>query len=76
MYEQKSLLSYSHNSWLLDWLLGKRLMKKLLFILLLSPLTFSENQMLPAAAQGAIGIEVNSMELESDIGNLLKLIND
>tara|TARA_B100001142_G_scaffold126304_1_gene128194 strand:- start:6 stop:917 length:912 start_codon:yes stop_codon:yes gene_type:complete len=38
--------------------------------------TFSEHQMLPAAAQGAIGIEINSMELESDIGNLLKLIND
>ena len=37
---------------------------------------FSEDQMLPAAAQGAIGIEVNSVELESDIGNLLKLIND
>ena len=37
---------------------------------------FSEDQMLPAAAQGAIGIEVNSAELESDIGNLLKLIND
>ena len=37
---------------------------------------FSEKQMLPAAAQGAIGIEVNSVELESDIGNLLKLIND
>ncbi len=37
---------------------------------------FSEDQMLPAAAQGAIGIEVNSIELESDIGNLLKLLND
>ncbi len=37
---------------------------------------FSEDQMLPAAAQGAIGIEVNSIELESDIENLLKLLND
>ena len=37
---------------------------------------FSEDQMLPAAAQGAIGIEVNSAELGSDISNLLKLIND
>ena len=32
MYEQKSSLSYSHNSWLLDWLLGKQLMKKLLLL--------------------------------------------
>ena len=32
MYEQKSSLSYSHNSWLLDWLLGKRLMKKILLL--------------------------------------------
>ena len=38
--------------------------------------TFSEDQMLPAAAQGAIGIEINAIELESDIGNLLKLLND
>tara|TARA_B100001250_G_scaffold339242_1_gene306519 strand:- start:431 stop:1342 length:912 start_codon:yes stop_codon:yes gene_type:complete len=37
---------------------------------------FSEDQMLPAAAQGAIGIEVNTIELKSDIGNLLKLLND
>jgi hypothetical protein len=42
VYEQKSSLSYSHNSWLLDWLLGKRLMKKLLFILLLSPLSYAK----------------------------------
>jgi hypothetical protein len=32
VYEQKSSLSYSHNSWLLDWLLGKQLMKKLLLL--------------------------------------------
>ena len=38
--------------------------------------TFSEDQILPAAAQGAIGIEINAIELESDIGNLLKLLND
>ena len=38
--------------------------------------TFSENQMLPAAAQGAIGIEINTVELESQLGNLLKLLND
>ena len=38
--------------------------------------TFSEDQMLPAAAQGAIGIEINSIDLESDIGKLLKLLND
>ena len=37
---------------------------------------FSENQMLPAAAQGAIGIEINTDELESELGNLLKLLND
>ena len=37
---------------------------------------FSENQMLPAAAQGAIGIEINTHELESELGNLLKLLND
>ncbi len=37
---------------------------------------FSEDQMLPAAAQGAIGIEIKTSELESEIGNLLKLLND
>ena len=37
---------------------------------------FSEDQMLPAAAQGAIGIEINTIELESQLGNLLKLLND
>ena len=37
---------------------------------------FSENQMLPAAAQGAIGIEINTDELESELGNLMKLLND
>jgi hydroxymethylbilane synthase len=37
---------------------------------------FSEEQMLPAAAQGAIGIEINSKELTSDISNLLKILND
>ena len=37
---------------------------------------FSENQMLPAAAQGAIGIEINTDELESELGNLVKLLND
>ncbi len=37
---------------------------------------FSEDQMLPAAAQGAIGIEINTDELESQLGNLLKLLND
>ena len=37
---------------------------------------FSENQMLPAAAQGAIGIEINTDKLESKLGNLLKLLND
>jgi|TARA_B100001059_G_scaffold196145_1_gene200990 hydroxymethylbilane synthase len=37
---------------------------------------FSEDQMLPAAAQGAIGIEINTVELESQLGNLLKLLND
>ena len=37
---------------------------------------FSENQMLPAAAQGAIGLEINTDELESELGNLLKLLND
>ena len=36
----------------------------------------SEDQMLPAAAQGAIGIEINTVELESQLGNLLKLLND
>ena len=37
---------------------------------------FSEDQMLPAAAQGAIGLEINTVELESQLGNLLKLLND
>jgi len=37
---------------------------------------FSEEQMLPAAAQGAIGIEVITNEISSDIDSLLKLIND
>jgi hydroxymethylbilane synthase len=37
---------------------------------------FSEDQMMPAAAQGAIGIEINTVELESQLGNLLKLLND
>ena len=37
---------------------------------------FSEDQMLPAAAQGAIGIEINTRELGSELGNLLKLLND
>jgi len=37
---------------------------------------FSENQMLPAAAQGAIGIEINTDELESELGNVMKLLND
>ena len=37
---------------------------------------FSEEQMLPAAAQGAIGIEINTNTVSSDVGNLLKLIND
>ena len=37
---------------------------------------FSEDQMMPAAAQGAIGIEINTIELESQLGNLLKLLND
>src|SRR5210317_98421 len=37
---------------------------------------FSEKQMLPAAAQGAIGVEVNTQEVSSHISNLLHLIND
>ena len=37
---------------------------------------FSEAQMLPAAAQGAIGVEVNTKEVSSDISDLLHLIND
>lgn len=37
---------------------------------------FPEEQMLPAAAQGAIGIEINKENLKSQIGNLLQLIND
>jgi porphobilinogen deaminase len=37
---------------------------------------FSEKQMLPAAAQGAIGVEVNTQEVSSHISDLLHLIND
>jgi len=37
---------------------------------------FSEEEMLPAAAQGAIGIEVHADTINSEIGNVLKLIND
>lgn len=37
---------------------------------------FSEAQMLPAAAQGAIGVEVNTKEVSSEISDLLHLIND
>ena len=37
---------------------------------------FSEEQMLPAAAQGAIGIEVNTNEVSSNIDRLLKMLND
>ena len=37
---------------------------------------FSEDQMLSAAAQGAIGIEVNTIDLKSDMGDLLQLLND
>ncbi len=37
---------------------------------------FSEEQMLPAAAQGAIGIEINANTVSLEVGNLLKLIND
>ena len=36
---------------------------------------FSENQMLPAAAQGAIGIEVCNAQIQSDILEILKKIN-
>ena len=32
---------------------------------------FSEEQMLSAAAQGAIGIEVNAIDLKSEMGDLL-----
>ena len=37
---------------------------------------FSEKEMLPAAAQGAIGIEVSTNEVSSEIDSLLKLLND
>ena len=37
---------------------------------------FSEEEMLPAAAQGAIGIEVSTNEVSSEIDSLLKLLND
>jgi len=37
---------------------------------------FSEQEMLPAAAQGAIGIEVSTNEVSSEIDSLLKLLND
>ena len=36
---------------------------------------FSENQMLPAAAQGAIGIEVCSSQIQSGTLEILKMIN-
>jgi len=36
---------------------------------------FSENQMLPAAAQGAIGIEVYGSQIQSGILEILKMIN-
>jgi hydroxymethylbilane synthase len=36
---------------------------------------FSENQMLPAAAQGAIGIEVCGSQIQSGILEILKMIN-
>ena len=37
---------------------------------------FSQEEMLPAAAQGAIGIEVIEENLEAEINNLLQSIND
>ncbi|MBD63546.1 MAG: hydroxymethylbilane synthase [Gammaproteobacteria bacterium] len=37
---------------------------------------FSEEEMLPAAAQGAIGIEVHANRINSEIGDVLKFIND
>ena len=37
---------------------------------------FTEEQMLPAAAQGAIGIEINTHNVRPEITNLLKLVND
>ena len=36
---------------------------------------FSKNQMLPAAAQGAIGIEVCNAQIQSDILEILKKVN-
>lgn len=37
---------------------------------------FTEEQMLPAAAQGAIGIEINSSKISSSMSYLIKLLND
>lgn len=37
---------------------------------------FTEEQMLPAAAQGAIGIEVKSTDISPYLSNLLSLVND
>jgi hydroxymethylbilane synthase len=37
---------------------------------------FTEEQMLSAAAQGAIGIEINATDLKSEMGDLLQLLND
>lgn len=37
---------------------------------------FSEEQMLPAAAQGAIGIEVKSTDISPYLSDLLSLVND
>ena len=37
---------------------------------------FTEEQMLPAAAQGAIGIEINAHNVRSEIAHLLESIND
>jgi len=36
----------------------------------------SEDQMLPAAAQGAIGVEINKKNIKSEIVSLLELVND
>jgi len=36
---------------------------------------FSENQMLPAAAQGAIGIEICNAQIQSDILEILQKVN-
>ena len=37
---------------------------------------FTEEQMLPAASQGAIGIEINSSKISSSMNHLIKLLND